>query len=73
MMDKIINYFSGESRFYTVLFCLLGIGGWFWNALYGSKFNLTDLATIYGFIITHLTIRRGIDSKYNSKEGEEPK
>jgi len=72
-MDKLINYLSGESRFYTVLFSVLGIGGWFWNGLYGSKFSLTDLMTMYAFIIGHLTIRRGIDSKYNSKEGEMPK
>ena len=72
MWNKIINYFTGESRFYTVLFSILGIGGWFWNGFYGSKFNLDDLMKIYLFIIGHLTIRRGIDSKYNSTLGQKP-
>lgn len=72
MMDKIKKYLTQESSLYTVLFAFLAIGGWFGNALYGYKFVLSDLMQIYGFIIAHLTVNHGIDSKYNSKEGEKP-
>lgn len=72
MLEKIKKYLMQESSIYTVLFAFLGVGGWFWNGLYGSKFSLSDLMQIYGFIIAHLTVNHGIDSKYNSREGEKP-
>lgn len=72
MLDKIKKYLMQESSVYTVIFAFLAIGGWFGNALYGAKFVLSDLMQIYAFIIAHLTVNHGIDSKYNSREGEKP-
>ena len=72
MLDKIKKYLTQESSIYTVIFSILGIGGWFYNGMYGTKFSLTDLMTVYGFIISHLTIKYATDSKFNTTEGQKP-
>ena len=73
MLEKIKRYFTQESSIYTVLFAFLGVGGWAYNGMYATKFSLSDLMQIYGFIIAHLTVNHGIDSKYNSEIGVKPK
>ena len=72
MLDKIKKYLMQESSLYTILFAALGIGEQVYNGLYGGKFNITDLFSIYGFIISHLTIKYAADSKYNTNTGEKP-
>lgn len=72
MLDKIKKYLTQESSIYTVIFAFLAIGAWIYNGMYGGKFSLTDLMQVYAFIISHLTVKHGIDSKYNSVEGVKP-
>jgi hypothetical protein len=72
MLYKIKIYLTQESSFYTVLFSFLAIGAWAYNGMYGGKFSLSDLMQVYAFIISHLTIKHGIDSKYNSEMGVKP-
>ena len=72
MLDKIKKYLTQESSVYTVIFSFLGIGEQIYNGLYGGKFNIADLFSIYGFIISHLTIKYATDSKFNTTEGQKP-
>ena len=72
MLDKIKKYLTQESSVYTVIFAFLGIGEQIYNGLYGGKFNIADLFSIYGFIISHLTIKYATDSKFNTTEGQKP-
>jgi hypothetical protein len=72
MLDNIKQYFTRETSFYTGLFAFLAISGWILNGWRGTHFILNDLMQIYAWIIGQITIRHGIDSKYNSAEGEKP-
>lgn len=72
MLDKIKIYLTTESGIYTALFSILALSEQIYNGLYGSKFSITDLMTIYAFIVTNLNIQHGINSKYNSEMGVKP-
>lgn len=70
MLDKIKGYLMTSMGFYTILFVVVYLSGWFYNATHGTKFDLNQLKDLYLFVVGQLTVKYGIDSGLNSKIGE---
>jgi hypothetical protein len=73
MLEKIKQYFTKETGFYTGLFSILAIGGWIHNGLYNSHFIIGDLMNIYAWIVGQMHLKYGVDSLLNSNKGDMPK
>lgn len=70
MLEKIKGYLMTSMGFYTILFVVVYLSGWFYNATHGTKFDLNQLKDLYLFVAGQLTVKYGIDSGLNSKIGE---
>lgn len=70
MLERIKGYVYSSLGFYTLLFVVLYLAGWFYNATNGTKFDLNQLKDLYLFVAGQLTLKYGIDSGLNSKIGE---
>ena len=71
-MNKIKEILSGSIGFYVALFFVLSLTAWFSNAVYGTKFVLSELRDIFVWIFGQLSIKHGIDSALNSPRGTSP-
>lgn len=63
---------GGAVNICTALFLIIYLVAWACNAIYTSKFDLGSLQTMYLTVIMPMVLKHVTDSKYNSKEGEQP-
>lgn len=57
----------------TPTFGVVAMLAWVTNAVYSTKFDITQLQGIYATLKAAVLVEHGINSKYNSTQGEMPK